>query len=58
MRWALNGLIGCQLRGRFRRTQRALALALTEKNGMITAAGLKVLGGGRGAGGAAAALGP
>jgi len=42
VRWALNGRIGCQLRTRLSRGQRALVLALTVKNGMLTGTGLRV----------------
>ena len=42
VRWALNGRIGCQLRARLSLDQRALVLALTVKNGMLTGTGLRV----------------
>ena len=43
VRWALRGRIGCQLRGRFTRRQRALVLALTLKNGLMGWTGVKAL---------------
>ena len=44
VRWALNGRIGCQVRGRFTRGQRALVLALTLKNGLLGWTAVKVAG--------------
>ncbi len=41
VRWALNGRLGCQLRGRFTLRQQALMLALAAKNGLLSWAALQ-----------------
>lgn len=41
VRWAINGRIGCQLRTRLGRRQRAQVLAVAAKNALMTWAGLQ-----------------
>lgn len=41
VRWAINGRVGCKLRGRLTLRQRALVLALTAKNALLTWTALK-----------------
>jgi hypothetical protein len=43
VRWALNGRIGCRIDGRLGPRQRALVLALTLKNGLLSWTALQLL---------------
>lgn len=43
VRWALNGRIGCRLRGRFDRRQQAFLMVSGAANALLTGTGLRVL---------------
>jgi hypothetical protein len=43
VRWALNGRIGCKLRGRFDRRQVAFLMVFGAANALFTGAGLRLL---------------
>ena len=43
VRWALNGRIGCRLRGRFDKRQRAFLMICGAANALFTGAGLRIL---------------
>lgn len=43
VRWALNGRIGCRLRGRFDRRQLAFLMICGAANALFTGAGLRLL---------------
>lgn len=43
VRWALNGRIGCRLRGRFDRRQLAFLMVCGAANALFTGTGLRVL---------------
>ena len=43
VRWALNGRIGCRLRGRFDRRQLAFLMVFGAANALFTGAGLRLL---------------
>lgn len=43
VRWALNGRIGCKLRGRFDKRQLAFLMISSAGNALLTGAGLRVL---------------
>ena len=43
VRWALNGRIGCKLRGRFDRRQLAFLTIFGAANALFTGAGLRLL---------------
>lgn len=43
VRWALNGQVGCRLRGRFDRRQQVFLMVCGAANALFTGAGLRVL---------------